>query len=103
MTTSDGATVRPAATHVLKCWPDSFRAIASGRKRFEVRRDDRGGFAVGDLLHLDEWDPAMGRYTGDVVLCRVDYVLDRHALPLADAVGEGYAVLSITAVRVVDA
>ncbi len=103
MTAPKDATIRPAATHVLKCWTDSFRAIASRCKRFEVRRDDRGGFAVGDLLHLDEWDPAMGRYTGDVVLARVDYVLDRHSLPLADAVGEGYAVLSITPVWGADA
>lgn len=30
------------AEHTLKCWPNSYDAIADGRKRFEWRRDDRG-------------------------------------------------------------
>lgn len=43
-------------THKLKSWPESFRAAASGRKRFEVRRDDRN-FRPGDIVELLEWDP----------------------------------------------
>lgn len=54
-------------THDLKCYPAFFQAIADGTKTFELRRNDRG-FAVGDRLHLREWeepdDPKDGRYTG---------------------------------------
>src|SRR5690348_13292378 len=42
-------------THVLKVWPDFYAAIASGRKTFEIRKDDRD-FAEGDRLLLREWD-----------------------------------------------
>jgi hypothetical protein len=43
-------------THDLKCWPAPFAAVLSGEKKHEIRVDDRG-FAVGDVLHLREWDP----------------------------------------------
>ena len=42
----------------MKTWPEPFIAILDGRKRFEIRRNDRG-FMVGDLLILQEWDPAL--------------------------------------------
>lgn len=32
----------------LKCWPEYFRDVKSGKKTFEFRRDDRA-FEVGDL------------------------------------------------------
>jgi len=64
--------------HELKTWPEPFEAILQGRKRHEVRRDDRG-FAVGDLLHLKEWSPdAFGLevhgYTGRECKVRVTYL-----------------------------
>lgn len=65
--------------HELKTWPEPFQAVLDGRKRFEVRKDDRG-FAVGDLLRLKEWEPSdhhwpYGRYTGRETLVRVTYLL----------------------------
>lgn len=45
------------AEHILKTWPNVFEAVKDGRKRFEWRRDDRG-FEVGDVLVLQEYDPA---------------------------------------------
>ena len=45
------------AEHSLKCWPDEFAAVLDGSKTHEYRRDDRGGYEVGDILVLREWFP----------------------------------------------
>jgi hypothetical protein len=51
-------TRREPHTHDLKCWPASYRAIVSGRKRFEFRKDDRTpAFRSGDVVCLHEFDP----------------------------------------------
>ncbi len=60
--------------HELKTWPPFFADIVSGAKPFELRRDDRG-YTVGDVLHLREWDPATGDYTGRDVLREVSYII----------------------------
>jgi hypothetical protein len=69
-------------THSLKTWPEPFTAILEGRKRYEIRHDDRG-FAVGDELELKEWNPtplldnvfsrSVG-YTDRVIRARVLYM-----------------------------
>lgn len=75
---------RPEMTHELKSDQDPFREILEGRKRFEIRRDDHGGFAVGDVLVLRETahpavEVAMGQflleYTGRTYHALVTYVL----------------------------
>lgn len=63
------------AVHELKTWPEFFDAIATCKKSFELRKDDRGGFAVNDLLWLREWDPATKQYSGHEACRRVTYVL----------------------------
>lgn len=60
--------------HILKTWPDSFQAVSDGAKTFELRRDDRG-FAVGDVLVLQEYEPGPDRLTGRTVERRVSHVL----------------------------
>lgn len=43
--------------HELKIWPMYYEAVIDGRKKFELRKDDRGGYKVGDTLKLREWSP----------------------------------------------
>lgn len=53
--------------HALKTWPVFFDDVLSGRKTFEVRKNDRN-FQEGDTLLLEEWAPdaygPSGAYTG---------------------------------------
>lgn len=62
-------------THVLKTWPEYYREIVACRKTFEIRADDRGGFLVGDVLDLHEYQPVSRRYTGRSCRRVVTYVL----------------------------
>ncbi len=43
-------------THDLKVWPTHWELIASGRKTFEIRKNDRD-YRAGDELRLRCWDP----------------------------------------------
>ena len=75
--------------HELKCWPKYFPAIWERRKNFEIRKNDRN-FAVGDELHLREWDPATNEYTGARTTRRVTYVTD-----FPTGLRDGYVALGI--------
>jgi hypothetical protein len=68
-----------AVTHQLKCWPVYFDAVLLGRKNFEVREGNRRIYSVGDVLRLQEWDPARKDYTGREVNRVVTYVM--HGAP----------------------
>lgn len=75
--------------HSLKTWPEYFRAITDGTKRFELRENDRD-FHVGDLLDLKEWDPGTGTHTGRSRRMMVTYLLQGvFGLP------EGMCIMSI--------
>lgn len=56
-----------------KTWPEYFEAVATGKKKFELRLND---FEVreGDTLLLEEWDPKTKEYTGRKVEKKVTYV-----------------------------
>lgn len=62
--------------HALKTHPPHFADVLAGLKRAELRKDDRG-FAIGDLLVLQEYEPRSPRsgYTGRAVTVRVTHVL----------------------------
>jgi hypothetical protein len=62
------------ARHDLKTWPAFFAAVLDGSKPFEVRSEKDRRFEVGDVLHLREWSPGSGTYTGRAVEKRVTYV-----------------------------
>lgn len=78
-------------THRLKTWPKQFGAVVSGVKRFDVRKDDRG-FAVGDAVVLDEWDPDEEKYTGAMAYFHVVYKLDGGQF----GIEPGYCVLGLS-------
>jgi len=59
--------------HELKIFPEYFEALETGRKRFELRKNDRD-FSEGDILILREWKD--GEYSGKSVRCHVDYILE---------------------------
>ena len=73
--------------HELKTWPRFFEDVVSGRKTFEIRRDDRG-FKVGDTLRLREWDYTSEKYTGQEEWFDVTYLTHFEQQP-------GYVVMAI--------
>lgn len=83
--------------HELKCWLEFFQHVKSGRKTFEYRKNDRD-FAVGDVLHLREFDPRDGghyTYSWQECLCKVTYIVTE-----APGLPEGYCIMGI---EVIDA
>lgn len=71
----EGIAPQGSRIHELKSWPPFFQAVKDGRKRFEIRKDDREPrFQVGDCLVLCEWVPAAKTYTGEQFAVRVIYL-----------------------------
>lgn len=95
-----GSTAHTASSHVpteheLKCWPEFYREIESGRKTFELRKDDRG-YRCGDVLLLREWRRNRivntigdGDYTGRALRRTVTYVLS------GDVIQPGFVCMSL--------
>lgn len=77
-------------THELKIWPEFFRALESGAKTFEARKDDRG-FLEGDWLLLQEWDPGREKYTGRSIAGKVTYILRGPGF----GISEGHVVMAL--------
>lgn len=57
-----------------KIWPEYFEAVASGKKKFELRLNDFD-LKEGDILVLEEWDPKKKEYTGRKIEKKVTYVM----------------------------
>lgn len=74
--------------HSLKCWPEPYEAMRSGRKVHEFRRNDRD-FSVGDILEINEWNPETKEPTGSAMFRRVTYVGTGFGIP------DGYVCLSV--------
>lgn len=75
--------------HELKTWPTFFEGIKSGKKPFELRKNDRD-YHAGDWLRLREWNPEPGEYTGREALVFVTYALHNHP-----GITAGYSILGI--------
>lgn len=63
--------MRPCNTHFLKILPRWYQDVESGKKNFEIRRNDRP-FEVGDVLVLQEYE--RGRYTGREIQKEIEYI-----------------------------
>lgn len=57
-----------------KIWPEYFKLVKSGKKKFELRLAD---FKIkeSDILVLEEWDPKTKKYTGRKIKKKVKHLL----------------------------
>lgn len=83
--------LRGQKVHDLKTHPEYFKAVKSGVKLFELRKDDRG-FKVNDILHLQEYDPITDKYTGRGILKQIAYILHGGVFGL----NKGFVILSFS-------
>lgn len=58
--------------HELKIHPEYMEDVITGRKTFELRKNDRD-FQIGDTFILREWEN--GAYTGRHFIQSISYVL----------------------------
>lgn len=86
------------ATIEKKIWPEYYDAIASGKKKYEIRLND---FEIceGDILLLKEWSPATSNYTGRSMKKKVTYVgkflVGEGFLQTKDVMEKGIQVISL--------
>ena len=82
--------------HALKIYPEYFDGVRKGKKRFELRKNDRD-FHVGDCLALNEWDGE--RYTGRSILVKVNYMMNPNDVMTCQG---DYALMSIALIGYYD-
>ncbi|MDP3900826.1 MAG: DUF3850 domain-containing protein [bacterium] len=86
------------ATIRKKIWPEYFEAVASGKKKYELRLND---FDVqeGDMLILEEWNPQTKEYTGRTTEKKVAYVgkfrIDKLFWPEEEIKEKGIQIISL--------
>ncbi len=83
--------------HELKTDPELMYDIRSGRKPFEVRKNDRD-FKVGDILILKAYDRKKAKYTdcyGPDIPVVVQYILHGKQY----GVKRGYCIMGITLIK----
>lgn len=74
-------------THSIRLAAMYFDDVKSGKKTFELRKNDRG-YKEGDILELMEF--ADGRNTGRSIRALVTYMLEEHT-----GLAEGYCIMGI--------
>jgi hypothetical protein len=81
-----------------KIWPEYFDAVASGKKKYELRLDD---FEVGegDTFILEEWNPETKEYTGRKTEKKITYVgrfrIDKLFWPEEQVKEKGIQIISL--------
>lgn len=85
------------AMHDVKIWPEFFDDVQTGRKSFELRKNDRG-YKVGDLILFREWEPNTATFSGRHCTKLICYVLDgigQGAIKPFHGLIIGYAILGL--------
>lgn len=77
--------------HELKIVPEYFRAVKEGKKKFEIRKNDRN-FKVGEYIDLREYSGDKG-YTGNRLCLKIVYMIESDLFP--QGLKDGYCVLGI--------
>ncbi len=77
-------------THRLKTADKFYEAVRTGKKKFEIRKNDRD-FQVGDLVVLEEIDK-QGRFTRRSLSRRICYMTSFHQQA-------GYVVMGLCGLR----
>jgi hypothetical protein len=73
--------------HELKIIDPFFAQVISGKKTFEIRKNDRN-YHEGDILVLKQFYPKNNDFTGRLTVMKITYVTDYDQKP-------GYVVLGI--------
>lgn len=73
--------------HELKIGSEFYEAVKDGRKKFEIRKNDRN-YQEGDILILKKYDPLIQLFSGEIVKVEITYMTDY-------AQQDGYVVLGI--------
>lgn len=76
--------------HYCKILPEYFEAVKDGRKKFELRKDDRN-YQVGDWIYLQEYDGT--NYTGRSINRQIRYVLRNYE---EYGLKDGFCILSLS-------
>ena len=86
------------ATVTKKILPEFFDAIASGKKKYELRLNDEP-IVEGDRLILKEWDPGKKVYTGRSIEKKVTYArvfkIDQLYWPESEIKKKGLTIVSL--------
>jgi ASC-1-like (ASCH) protein len=81
-----------------KIWPEYFDAVASGKKKYELRLNDFN-IKEGDTLILEERDPETEEYTGRTAERKVTYVgcfkIDQLFWPKEEIKKKGIQIISL--------
>ena len=73
---------------LLKILPKYFKDVESGKKNFEIRKNDRK-YEVGKWLCLREYN---GEYTGNFVIRQIEYIFEGTG---EYGLAEGYCILGL--------
>jgi hypothetical protein len=85
------------ATYNVKSWVPFFQAFKRGEKKHDMRDLKDRDYKVGDILFLEEYDPFVGEYTGEVLRMKITYITSSKT-PCAfssAALDKDYCILSL--------
>ncbi|MSR71004.1 DUF3850 domain-containing protein [Candidatus Kaiserbacteria bacterium] len=86
------------ATIEKKILPEYFDAVASGKKKFELRMNEFEA-KEGDTFLMREWDPVKKEYTGRQLEKKITYArvfkIDELYWPVEEIMQKGLLILSL--------